>query len=245
MDTISSADPTGVLSAAGAAIKLVGTVVRVAPKVSQAVNRARGNSTSNAQSEIERDVAGASTTALPPGVLEAAVIDDESERRAYEKLNMVLKIIGERIIKAGLVDVKALAAALTQATAHIEVRLFSTETNKLFQSLAHKLNDVTLVNSVFTSIYFLGFLTAELNSSLPGYKDTYFPLGQRIIQQMFKVALGLEGFKEGLQANLDAYKTLATTAGLLKPTDIEYRTFRGVCSPREQLGLGDGDADVS
>ena len=228
MDAISSADPTGVLSAASAAVKLVGTVVRVAPQIKGAANRARGVSTSDVHAEVERDVAGITSTGVAPeGLLAATRIDDEAQRRAYEKVNMVLKTLGDRLVRSGLVDIQALARALTQATAHIEVRLFSTETNKLFQSLAQKLNDVSLVNSVFTSIYLLGFLTAELTSSLPGWKDSYMPLSQRIIQQLFKVALGMDGFKENLGANLDAYKTLAVTAGLLKPTDIECTIFRG------------------
>jgi hypothetical protein len=246
MDSFSNADPTGVLNAATAAVRLVGTVVQVTPSVQRAVARARGNSTGPPGS-LEQDVAGATSSGVTPEVLAAAShIDDEAVRRAYEKVNMVLKTLGERVIAAGLVDIQALARALTQATAHIEVRLFSTETNKLFQSLAQKLNDANLVNSVFTSIYLLGYLIAELTSSLPGWKETYHPLSQRVIQQLFKVALGMDGFKENLGANLDAYKTLGITAGLLRPTDIEYRIFRGqydICS-RDTLKLMKGRLPV-
>ena len=85
--------------------------------------------------------------------------------------------------------------------------------------------DVVLVNSVFTSIYFIGALTAELTSSLPNYKETYLPIGPRMVQQLFRTAIGEDAFRENLSANLDAYKTLATTAGLLRPTDIGYSTF--------------------
>ena len=85
--------------------------------------------------------------------------------------------------------------------------------------------DAVLVNSVFTSIYFIGAITAELTSSLPNYKESYLPIGPRLVQQLFRTAIGEDAFRENLSANLDAYKTLATTAGLLRPTDIGYSTF--------------------
>ena len=84
-----------------------------------------------------------------------------------------------------------------------------------------------LVNAVFTSIYFIGAVTAELRRSLPNYKESYTPLGPWIVQQLFRTAIGEDAFRENLTANLDAYKTLATTAGLLRPTDIGYSTFPG------------------
>ena len=226
MDQVSAIDPTGVLSSATAAVKLVGTVLQVAPHVKNAVDQVRAGASAGAG---EQDVTGASTSALPggPRSLAEARIDPERERRAYETVNYVLRTMGTRILEAGLVNTDALAEALTAATSHIEVKLFSLETNRLFQSLAHKLNDVTLVNSVFTSIYFLGFLTAEISSSLPNYKTSYIPLGPRIVQQIFKVAIGEGAFRENLSANLDAYQTLSTTAGLLRPTDIGYSIFPG------------------
>ena len=222
MDAIANADPTGVLNAANAAVKLVGTVIKVAPAVKNAAT-AFNNRAGNPGQTIEQQIAAGNVPLIP--------FDNESERRAYEKVNMVLKTVGERIIKSGLVDEDALVRALSAVTAHIEVQLFSVENNKLFHSLASKLGDPHLVNNVFTSIYFIAFLTSELQSSLPNYKDTYIPIGQRMIQQMFKVALGLEGFKENLQANLEAYKTLAMTAGLLKPLDLDVSIFRSTPSP--------------
>ena len=231
MDSLSNADPTGVLSSASAAVKLVGTVLQVAPQVRNAVNQARGGlSAAAGAGAADEDVTGASTNAaapVGPRSLAQARIDPERERRAYETVNYVLRTMGTRILEAGLVNIDALAKALTAATSHIEVKLFSLETNRLFQSLAHKLNDVTLVNSVFTSIYFLGFLHAEIASSLPNYKHTYVPLGPKIMQEIFKVAIGEGAFRENLSANLDAYQTLSTTAGLLRPTDIGYSIFPG------------------
>ena len=232
MDDDNSLDPTGVLNSATAAVRLVGTVLQVAPQVKNAVGRNVGNASA------DQDVTGASTRAQPtaPGTsLAQARLDPERERRAYETVNFVLRTMGTRILEAGLVNTQALAKALTAATAHIEVKLFSLETNRLFQSLAHKLNDVTLVNSVFTSIYFLGFLSAEVSSSLPNYKNSYVPLAPSIIQQIFKVAIGEDAFRENLSANLDAYKTLATTAGLLRPTDIDYAIFPSTFSASQVL----------
>ena len=220
-------DPTGVLQSANAAVNLVGTVLRVAPQVKQAVTGGQGVDVTG--QSLNRPVTG------PGGTLAAQRIDPEREKRAYETLNYVLRTVGTRILEAGLVNTQALAKALTAATAHIEVKLFSVEANRLFQSLAHKLGDVNLVNSVFTSIYFIGFLHAELSSSLPNYKATYVPLGPRIIQQMMKVAIGEDAFRENLSANLDAYKTLATTAGLLRPTDIHYSIFPGRFQPSHNL----------
>ena len=243
-DNASNADPTGVLTSATAAVKLVGTVLKVAPAVKNAVDNTRRNTlvagAAAAGLDIvgaggEQDVTGVSTKAPPPTIavggkptsLATQRVDPERERRAYETVNYVLRTIGSRILEVGLVNVDALARALTAATTHIEVKLFSLETNRLFQSLTHKLNDVTLVNSVFTSIYFLGFLNAEISRSLPNYKREYPPLGPRIIQEIFRVAIGEDAFRENLTANLDAYKTLATTAGLLRPTDINLSIFPG------------------
>ena len=97
--------------------------------------------------------------------------------------------------------------------------------NRLNQANCSGILDALLVNSVFTSIYFIGALTAELTSSLPNYKETYVPIGPRLIQQLFRTAIGEDAFRDNLTANLDAYKTVATTAGLLRPTDIGYSTF--------------------
>ena len=222
-DASSSGDTLAAISTATAAVRLVGAVLNTAgPHVK--------NAFSKSPTQDDADVTGISTRAVPAGSM--VPIGPERETRAYETVNFVLRTMGSRILDAGLVNTQALATALTAATSHIEMRLFSVETNRLFQSLASKLNDATLVNSVFTCIYFLGFLLGEIKSSLPGYKSTYIPLGQRIVQQIFKVAIGEEAFQENREANLEAYKTLAATAGLLRPTDIDCHIFPGMCTIR-------------
>ncbi|MCJ1434991.1 hypothetical protein MMC27_004361 [Xylographa pallens] len=221
-DNASGADPTGFLSAGVAAIKLVGAVAKVAPHVKHAVDQFQqhNNHSAGGPHTLNRSVTVDGTTA--PASLQ---VDPEREARAYETVNYVLRTLGKRIGEAGLVSGPALTNALTAASTHIEVELFSVNANRLFQSLSKKLADAVLVNSVFTSIYFLGAITAELSSSLPNYKHTYPPLGPYIIQQIFRAAIGEDAFRENLTANLDAYKTLATTAGLLRPTDIGYSIF--------------------
>ena len=224
MSSLTDLDPTGVLSAAGAAVGLVRGVLRTVPALKNATNSMRNNSNINQ---------GPTNLHRAQTVTEAPIVgvDPESERRAYETVNFVLREFGTRICAAGLVDEHALTKALTAATQHIEVNLFSGEANRLFASLAPKLNDPILVNSVFTSIYFIGALTAELSRSLPNYKESYVPLGPRIVQQLFRTAIGEDAFRENLSANLDAYKTLAATAGLLRPTDIGYSSFPGKLLP--------------
>lgn len=218
--SLTDVDPTGTLSAATAAVGLVGAVLRVAPAIK--------NFTDSASRTNSNNVSGTGplyrAESTPHGV-HSLTPNPESERRAYETVNFVLREIGSRLCAAGLVDEHALTKALTAATQHIEVKLFSAEANRLFESLAPKLADPILVNSVFTSIYLIGAMTAELSSSLPNYKDTYAPLGPRLVQQVFRAAIGEDAFRDNLTANLDAYKTLATTAGLLRPTDIGYLTF--------------------
>ncbi len=224
MSSLTDLDPTGVLSAAGAAVGLVRVVLRTVPALKNATNSMRNNSNiSQGSTNLHR--AQTASEALILGV------DPERERRAYETVNFVLREFGTRICAAGLVDEHALTKALTAATQHIEVNLFSGEANRLFASLAPKLGDTILVNSVFTSIYFIGALTAELSRSLPNYKESYIPLGPRIVQQLFRTAIGEDAFRENLSANLDAYKTLAATAGLLRPTDIGYSSFPGKLLP--------------
>lgn len=224
MSSLTDLDPTGVLSAAGAAVGLVRGVLRTVPALKNATNSMRNNSNiSQGPASLQR----AQTVSEAPIV----GVDPECERRAYETVNFVLREFGTRICAAGLVDEHALTKALTAATQHIEVNLFSGEANRLFASLAPKLNDPILVNSVFTSIYFIGALTAELSRSLPNYKESYVPLGPRIVQQLFRTAIGEDAFRENLSANLDAYKTLAATAGLLRPTDIGYSAFPGKLLP--------------
>ena len=220
MSSLTDLDPTGVLSAAGAAVGLVRVVLRTVPALKNATNSMRNNSNIN---QGPTNLHRAQTVSEAPIV----GVDPERERRAYETVNFVLREFGTRICAAGLVDEHALTKALTAATQHIEVNLFSGEANRLFASLAPKLNDPILVNSVFTSIYFIGALTAELSRSLPNYKESYVPLGPRIVQQLFRTAIGEDAFRENLSANLDAYKTLAATAGLLRPTDIGYSAFPG------------------
>ena len=229
---MSSFDPTGILSATTAGVRLVGAVLDVKKKVD--ANRASSGATdipSFARGPGENDVTGASTSSPAPATaaqiqsLALQRVDPEKETRAYETVNFVLRTIGSRILEANMVNMEALATALVAATSHIEVKLFSGETNRLFQSLARKLNDVNLVNSVFTSIYLVGFLTAELTSSLPNYKREYPALGPLMVQQMMRVAIGDDAFRENQTANLNAYQTVATTAGLLRPTDIGYSIF--------------------
>ncbi|KAL9104629.1 MAG: hypothetical protein Q9163_000433 [Psora crenata] len=211
--SFADADPTGTLAAATSAINLVGAVLRAAPVVKNAANAFTSNPGS--QSGPLNSQRCNTTPARDP----------ERERRAYETVNYVLREFGCRICAAGLVDEHALTRALVAATKHIAVNLFSVQVNRLFESLAPKLGDPVLVNSIFTSIYFIGALTAELTSSLPNYKETYPPLGPKLVQQLFRSAIGEDAFKENLSANLEAYKTLAMTAGLLRPTDIGYSTF--------------------
>lgn len=219
--SLTDLDPTGALSAAGAAVGLVGAVLRAVPALKNATNAMKGPSgAAGGLNPLHR-----SQTA--PDEATGTGKDPQRERRAYETVNYVLRELGSRICAAGLVDEQALTRALTAATQHIEVNLFSGEANRLFESLAPKLGDPMLVNSVFTSIYFIGALTAELSSSLPNYKDSYIPIGPRLVQQLFRTAIGEDAFRENITANLDAYKTLATTAGLLRPTDIGYSAFPG------------------
>jgi len=202
-NTVGAADPTGVLSAAGAAIGLVGTVMRAVPALRNASSAIRSHTgAGSAQPNLQR----AQTTDPTPSLS----VDPERERRAYETVNFVLRELGSRICSAGLVDELALTRALNSAAQHIDFNLFS-----------------VLVNSVFTSIYFIGALIGELTRSLPNYKESYVPLGPRIVQQLFRIAIGEGAFGENLTANLNAYKTLATTAGLLRPTDIGYSAFPG------------------
>ncbi len=81
------------------------------------------------------------------------------------------------------------------AANHIEATLFTGEagrTNSLFESLVPKLGDLVLVNNIFTSIYFIGTLT------VPNYKESYIPIGPRLVQQPFKAAIGEDAFKEKL-----------------------------------------------
>lgn len=233
-------DPTGTLSAVGAGVSLVGAALRLgtAAKKFQDARHTSGGSggvaagSGGGGSGVAGDGGGADAgpsnlhrSQTSPNDIPAAPKDPERERRAYETVNFVLREFGSRICAAGMVDEHALTKALSAATQHIEVNLFSGETNRLFESLAPKLADPILVNSVFTSIYFIGALTAELSTSLPNYKDAYVPVGPRLVQQLFRAAIGEDAFRDNLSANLDAYKTLTMTAGLMRPTDIGYCTF--------------------
>jgi len=142
-------DPTGTLSAAGAGVSLVGTVLRTVPALKTATNAIISQpGASKGPETLHR--AQTSTEAPALGV------DPEREKRAYETVNFVLRELGNRVCAAGLVDEYALEEALTAATQHIEVNLFSGEANRLFASSAPKLGDPMLVNAVFTSIYFIG-----------------------------------------------------------------------------------------
>lgn len=236
LNSVSNLDPTGVLSTTAAAVGLVGSVLRVVPLVKNASSNLKRNHASGgggASGGISLPTLNRSqtTTGVPESQHHEASythIDPEREKRAYETVNYVLREFGSRVCQAGLVNGVALTNALSGATKHIEVRLFSTEANRLFESLAAKLNDPILVNSVFTSIYLIGALNAELSSSLPNYKDSYVPIGPRLVQQLFRTAIGEQAFRDNLSANLDAYNTLAITAGLLRPTDIGYSSFPGM-----------------
>ena len=149
------------------------------------------------------------------------------EHGAYESLSNVLAQLGSKILNAGLVDLTALAKALSSAASQFEANLFSSIATELYKSLAAKGNDAIVLNSVFTSIYFLGFLQAELPSSLPHYKDSYPPLGPALIRQTLSAAIGEEAFRENPTSNVDACKALAVDCGLLRPTDISYSIFPG------------------
>ena len=221
--TLANLDPTGTLSTASAAVGFVGAVLRTVPAIKNATNAVKGQSASGRAPEpLQRAYTSIEAPALG--------VDLAREKRAYETVNFVLRELGTRICAAGLVNEHALGQALTAATQHVEVNLFSGETNRLFASLAPKLADPSLVTAVFTSIYFIGALTAELARSLPNYKESYTPLGPWIVQQLFRTAIGEDAFRDNLTANLDAYKTVATTAGLLRPTDIGYSSFPGTPS---------------
>ena len=214
--SLSDLDPTGTLNTAKAAVGLVGAVARTVPALKNASNAVRNQSGSSKGPEpLHR---AQTSTEAPP-----VVVDPAQEKRAYEAVNLVLRELGSRICAAGLVNEHALGIALTAATQ--QVNLFSGQTNRLFASIA---GDPLLVNAVFTSIYFIGALTAELSHSLPNYKETHPPLGPWIVQQLFRTAIGEDAFRDNLTANLDAYKTVAATAGLLRPTDIGYSTFPGI-----------------
>ena len=223
-------DPTGTLSAVGAGVRLVGAAIKLGSAAKNA-NDARHANAAGGGAGVGAGAAGAGghpnlhRSQTNPGEIPVTPKDPERERRAYETVNFVLRELGSRICAAGMVDEHALTKALTAATQHIEVNLFSGDANRLFESLAPKLDDPILVNSVFTSIYLIGALAAELSTSLPNYKDTYTPVGPRLVQQLFRAAIGEDAFRDNLSANLDAYKTLTTTAGLLRPTDIGYATF--------------------
>ena len=218
LSDLASLDPTGTLSAATSAIKLVGKIAQVAPALKNAGN---GKSQAGGPNPLQR-----STTA-PGGTIAPIRKDPERERRAYETVNFVLREFGSRLCAAGLVNEHALTKALVAASQHVDVKLFSGEANRLFASLAPKLADPLLVNSIFTAIYFIGVVVTELTRSLPNYKDTHTHLGPKLVQQLFRTAIGEDAFRENLGANLDAYETLATTAGLLRPTDPDYSTFPG------------------
>ena len=239
MDAISNADPTGFLSAGVAAVKLVGAVAKAAPHVKHAVDNVRGNSTQGGNAGLGGNHnLGRSVSANDTSV--SLRVDPEQEARAYETVNYVLRTLGSRMGAAGIVSAPALAKALTQAASQVE--LFSVNANRLFKSLESRLRDAVLVNSVFTSIYFIGAITAELSSTLPNYKAAYPQLGPFIVQQIFRAAIGEDAFRENLTANLDAYKTLATTAGLLRPTNIGYPIFpsTGYVPERHAAGRADG-----
>lgn len=223
------------LSAVVSGIRGITRVLKVAPGLVNAASNAAGavkNASAGKTGRRKSTAFGGggapqlhrSTTA---GAV-AAGVNPESETRAYETVNYVLRSFGTRIGEAGLVDMQALATALSHATEHIEVKLFSIEVNRLFQSLASKLGDPVVVSCVFSSIYFIGALTAELSRSLPNYKDSYPALGPQLIQQLFRAIVGEDAFKDNLTANLAAFRTLATTAGLLRPTDIGSAIFPGM-----------------
>ena len=227
---LTSLDPTGTLSAVSAGVSLVAAALRLGTAAKKFHDSRGGGGGGGGGGGRSASVSGGGPLNLhrsQSNPTEGPVTpkDPERERRAYETVNFVLREFGSRICAAGMVDEHALTKALMAATQHIEVNLFSGEANRLFESLAPRLADPILVNSVFTSIYFIGALSAELSSSLPNYKDTYVPVGPRLVQQLFHAAIGEDAFRDNLTANLDAYKTLITTAGLLRPTDIGYATF--------------------
>ena len=220
--SLANLDPTGsvneTLSTANAAVGLVGTVLRTVPAIKNATNAIKGQSASSkVPDHLQRAQSSVETPALN--------VDLAREKRAYETVNFVLRELGTRICAAGLVNEHALGQALTAAAQR--VNSFSGEANRLFEALAPKLADPSLVTAVFTSIYFIGALTAELSRSLPNYKEYYPPLGPGIVEQIFRTAIGEDAFRDNLNANLDAYKTVASTAGLLRPTDIGYSSFPG------------------
>ncbi len=96
-NTIGAADPTGIHSAAGAVMGLVGTVLRVAPALRNATNVIKERSSS---------ISGTPTLHRAQTAISAAevAVDTERKRRAYETVSVVLRELGSHIYAAGLVD---------------------------------------------------------------------------------------------------------------------------------------------
>jgi hypothetical protein len=193
-DTLGGLDPTGILSASTAAVRLVGSVARTAPAVKNAYDKLGRSSTApvDGLGNVAKAVPGEPIVSLAE-----QRADPLKEQRAYETMNYILQRFGTRLGEAGLVSIPALGKALTSAAnTNIQVQLFGTEHNALFKSLASKLSDTVLVNSVFASIYFIGALSSELKASLPQYKDTYPAIGPRIIQCLVHSAIGPDAYKD-------------------------------------------------
>ena len=138
--SLTDLDLTGTLSAATSAVGLVGAVLRAAPAIKNATT-SRNPSIGGAAGAGPQNLYRQNTSPAAAGGAAAAALlrDPESERRAYETVNYVLREFGSRLCAAGLVDEHALTKALTAATKHIEVSLFSVEGNRLFESLGRKL----------------------------------------------------------------------------------------------------------
>jgi hypothetical protein len=209
-------DPTGgFLTGATQTVKLVTAIAQAAPAISNAAKTFSRSSQGGAG-----HVGHAPAASAAP----AAPIDPERERRAYETINVVLTTLGDQIGGAGLVATPALEKALQQAT---KTGLLSVEANRIVKSLGPKLNDQGLVYSIFTSLYFIGELAHAMTISLPNYKSTYPALCPQLVMQLLRSSMGEDVFRENQNAILSALRMLASTTGLLRPTNVERAIFPG------------------
>ncbi|KAI9844115.1 MAG: hypothetical protein M1837_005829 [Sclerophora amabilis] len=154
-------------------------------------------------------------------------INTDEQRRAYEAMNYVLRNFGCRITEAQLPSLIALNKALGNATTHIDAHRLSPDITLLFRSLQTRFKDEIIIQGILASIYLLGALAAEISTSLPNYKEEYPALGSHVAKQFFVAAIGDEACQQDRIEKERAFKTLATIAELLQPTDIGYAIFPG------------------
>ena len=181
-----------------------------------------------------REIITAAISAAPStqAILEAAKDstkkqgDPEREYRACETVIYVLGMFGSRILEAGLVNVKDLGEALS-AINDQQIKVFHLEATELFKCLGHKLQDVTLLNGFFTSLYFLGVLLEEFPRSLPYYKNEYPSLGSKIVLELVRSAIGEDVLRENLAANLNTFRNIVSMVSLNERIDMSPSVFPG------------------